>query len=101
MKVTKLLSIALIVICVSFSMPAFSNPVIAEIMLTDPAKPVDPLLRLQEIKDMDKENLSATEKKELKKELKALKKEIRSSKNGIYLSIGAVIIIILLLILLL
>lgn len=59
------------------------------------------LNRLNEIKAMDKSTLSSTEKKELRTELKALKKEMRKSDNGVYLSIGAIIIIILLLILLL
>jgi hypothetical protein len=57
-------------------------------------------LRVNEIKDMDKSNLSMTEKKALKKELKDLKKEARATK-GVYLSVGAIIIIILLLILIL
>lgn len=55
--------------------------------------------RLVEIKNIDKTNLTKAEKKELRKEVKSLKKEAAS--QGIYLSIGAVIIIILLLILLL
>lgn len=54
--------------------------------------------RLTEIRDLAKTNLSASEKKELRKEVKGLKRE---NNHGIYLSIGAVIIIILLLILLL
>jgi hypothetical protein len=59
------------------------------------------LLRLNEIKDMDKSNLSASDKKALRKEVRSLKKEVRSNNNGIYLSVGAIIIIILLLILIL
>lgn len=55
--------------------------------------------RLIEIKKMDKSNLTAAQKKELRKEVKSLKKEAKS--RGIYLSVGAIIIIILLLILLL
>lgn len=56
--------------------------------------------RLVEIKKIAKENtLSSAEKKDLRKEVKSLKKEART--NGIYLSIGAIIIIILLLILIL
>ncbi len=58
------------------------------------------LNRLNEIKAMDKSTLSSSEKKELRTELKSLKKEMRKSTNGVYLSIGAIIIIILLLILL-
>ena len=55
--------------------------------------------RLIEIRKMDKTNLTSTEKKELRKEVKNIRQEARS--GGIYLSVGAVIIIILLLILLL
>lgn len=61
--------------------------------------------RLQEIRNMDRSNLTSTEKKELRKELKEMKKEARKAdrdrRGGIYLSVGAIIIIILLLILLL
>jgi hypothetical protein len=59
------------------------------------------LNRLDEIKAMDKSELSSTEKKELRKEVRTIKSELKSSGNGLYLSVGAIIIIILLLILLL
>src|ERR1700710_1806616 len=53
--------------------------------------------RLEEIKEMDKSSLSREDRKELKQELKGLRKEARQA-QGIYLSVGAIIIIILLLI---
>ncbi len=59
------------------------------------------LNRLEEIKEMDKSSLNSTEKKELRKEVKAIKSTLKSSGNGVYLSVGAIIIIVLLLILLL
>lgn len=59
------------------------------------------LNRLDEIKAMDKSELSSSEKKELRKEVRAIKAELKSTGNGVYLSVGAIIIIILLLILLL
>ncbi|MCB9037867.1 MAG: hypothetical protein H6557_14725 [Lewinellaceae bacterium] len=59
------------------------------------------LNRLEEIDAMDKSELSAPEKKELRKEVRSIKKELRDISGGVYLSVGAVIIIILLLILLL
>ncbi len=55
--------------------------------------------RLVEIRDMDKTNLTSSEKKDLRNEVKDLKKQARN--GGIYLSVGAIIIVILLLILLL
>jgi hypothetical protein len=69
-----------------------------------PAKPQTSATasRLDEIKSVDKSKLSASEKKELKKELRSIKSELNTtSGGGIYLSVGAIIIIILLLILLL
>jgi len=57
--------------------------------------------RVEEIRDMDKSDLSREERKELRKELRELKKEARAMGGGVYLSVGAIIIIILLLILIL
>lgn len=59
------------------------------------------LLRVDEIKTMDKSSLTRVEKKELRKELKSINTELKASGNGLYLSVGAIIIIILLLILIL
>ena len=57
--------------------------------------------RVNEIKAMDKSNLTRAEKKELRSELKDMKTEARSMGGGVYLSVGAIIIIILVLILIL
>ena len=57
--------------------------------------------RLEEIKGMDKSNLTSSDKKALRKEVRAIKSTLKSSGNGVYLSIGAIIIIILILILIL
>ena len=57
--------------------------------------------RLEEIKNMDKSALKSSEKKELRKEVRTIKKSLKASGNGVYLSVGAIIIIVLLLILLL
>lgn len=57
--------------------------------------------RVNEIKAMDKSDLSRAEKKELRKELKSLKSQANAIGGGVYLSVGAIIIIILLLILIL
>ena len=57
--------------------------------------------RVNEIQAMDKSNLSASEKKALRKELLQLKHSADDLDSKVYLSIGAIIIIILLLILIL
>jgi len=57
--------------------------------------------RVEEIKAMDKSDMSRSEKKALRKELKEMKQQARAAGGGVYLSVGAIIIIILLLILIL
>jgi hypothetical protein len=59
------------------------------------------LSRLDEIKAMDKSNLTSHEKKQLRTEVKTLKANLATLNGGVYLSVGAIIVIILLLILLL
>ncbi len=59
------------------------------------------LNRLDEIKAMDKSLMTASEKKQLRKEVRTLKTNLAQLNGGVYLSLGAIIIILLLLILLL
>lgn len=58
------------------------------------------LTRLDEIKAIDKTALTSSERKDLRKEVKSIKKELKTMNQGVYLSVGAIIIIVLLLILL-
>lgn len=57
--------------------------------------------RVEEIRKMDKSNLTRAEKKALRTELRQMKEQARAMSGGVYLSVGAIIIIILLLILIL
>lgn len=57
--------------------------------------------RLLEIRSMDFKSMSKDEIKSIKIEMKEMKEEARKANNGVYLSLGALIIIILLLILIL
>ena len=82
--------------------PAVTTPITPAPTSSEmPAEVKVMLNRLEEIKGMDKSELSSKERKELRKEVRAIKAELRSTGNGIYLSVGAIIIIVLLLILLL
>ena len=63
-------------------------------------KPAALILRLNEIKEMDKSMLNRSEKKELRKEVRAIKAELRETSGGIYLSAVAVLVIVLLIVLL-
>ena len=65
------------------------------------AKPEMLLVRLNEIKDMDKSNMSSTEKKLLRKEVKTINQQLAKTSGGVYLSVGAILLIVLILILLL
>ncbi len=57
--------------------------------------------RVEEIRDMDKSEMSSSEKKELKNELKDIKETMRRDGGYIYIGGGTLILIIILLIILL
>ena len=57
--------------------------------------------RVEEIRDMDKSDMTTKEKKELKKELKAIKETVRADGGYVYIGAGTLLVIILLVILLL
>jgi hypothetical protein len=59
------------------------------------------LLRLNEIKAMDKSKLNASEKKNLRKELRSTKERLKTISGGVYISVGAIILIVILLVILL
>lgn len=56
--------------------------------------------RVEEIREMDKTNMAAKEKHELRKELKGIKKNVRRDGGVIYISAGTLILIIILILLL-
>jgi len=57
--------------------------------------------RVEEIKAMDKSQLSKIERKDLRNELRNMNKEVKASRRGggIYISIGAILVILLILVL--
>ncbi|MCU0383656.1 MAG: hypothetical protein MUF68_06260 [Cyclobacteriaceae bacterium] len=57
--------------------------------------------RLEEIKSMPLKSLTRKERRELRHEVKTIERALKANSNGVYLSVGAVIIIALLLILIL
>jgi len=57
-------------------------------------------LRVEEIRDMDKSDLTLVEKRELRNELKTIKKDLRQSNGAIYIGTGTLLLIIILIILL-
>ncbi len=100
MHTKKIIPALLIAMCISLLTPVYASnetPVKTEVPKEVRAQQIES--RLMEIRQMSKTDLSKAEKKDLRKEVKSLKKE--AATQGIYLSIGAIIIIILLLILLL
>lgn len=107
MKTISKLRMAVILLALAATAPAFADsttPVTTTAINTAPSENATAevlLNRLKEIKGMDKSNLSRVEKKALRKEVKEIKATMKASSNGVYLSIGAIIIIILLLILIL
>ncbi len=85
-------------------MPAFAgdpSPAITTEKTSTDAHAQQVLKRLDEIRNLDRSKLSTSEKKELRKELRKLKRESEPKRNGIYLSVGAIVVIGILLLLLL
>jgi Flp pilus assembly protein TadB len=104
MNLKKIIPVLLVALTIGLITPAFAsneNPVNTE-KSRDEARAQQLMSRLTEIRNMDKSNLTSTEKRELRKEVREMKKEVKKNNSrGIYLSVGAIIIIVLLLILLL
>ncbi|MBZ0247918.1 MAG: hypothetical protein K8H85_18380 [Cyclobacteriaceae bacterium] len=98
---TALLLTILLVPAQLFAAPTLSGTAIPVAPTNESAKIEAMVTRLNEIKDMDKSDLSASERKALRKEVRAIKESVKSSGGGVYISVGAIIIIILLLIILL
>ncbi|MCZ8196296.1 MAG: hypothetical protein O9267_01660 [Flavobacterium sp.] len=95
-----------ILIVMMLLLPFQSNAIIPDSLSSNKAKTelmiANAMInRLEQIKSIDKSNMTRVEKKELRKEVKSIKANLRSTGNGVYLSVGAIIIIVLLLILLL
>ena len=66
------------------------------------AKEADALVtRLEVIKSMDKADLSFSEKRTLRKEVRTIKERLADIGGGVYISVGALILIIVLLLILL
>lgn len=107
MKTASLSKIALLLILLVLAMPLSSYSY--DIVKEEPAKnetansaEVQRLIsRIAEIKAMDMKNMTKSEKKALRKEVREIKREVNALSGGVYISIGALILIALLLILLL
>lgn len=67
---------------------------------SDAARAQALLNRVEEIRMMNKTNLSPAEKKELRKELRSVREQLRDIGGGVYISAGALIVILILLIIL-
>ncbi len=102
-KIVRIISFALMLTVTIPASSAIVVPVTARASTTtiDDPRAQQLLQRLQNIKAMDKSDLSRSEKRSLRKEVKDIRKEMKTIKGGVYLSVAAIIIIILLLILLL
>jgi len=100
MKKTKLYVLMLLVTFGSFSVANASDKPVKPAKTEIPAEIVPLLNRLDEIKAMDKSELTRLERKALRVEVREIKSAVRASGNGIYISLGALIIILLLIIIL-
>lgn len=84
-------------------MPAFASDKTPKTELTaaQQAELTNIMNRVEQIRAMDKSHLNKAERKALRSELKDMKKRANGLNQGVYLSVGAIIIILLVLILIL
>jgi DNA gyrase/topoisomerase IV subunit A len=107
MNAKKNFRVALLVILIAIALPASSAVMVSETSKTTGTEKTENARvqvltqRLEDIRGMNKSELTRMEKKSLRKEVKEIKKEMKTMSGGVYLSVGAIIIVILLLILLL
>jgi hypothetical protein len=103
MSAKNYLRIASLALFLTIASSASSAVIVPESALvkTEDIRSQQLLQRLEDIKGMDKSEMSRLEKKSLRKEVLGIKKEMKAISGGVYLSVGAIIIVILLLILLL
>ena len=102
MKAFRLFRVFALLLVMGITIPTFAGSGNTDETTNKEAARADQLVqRLHEIKSLTKQGVSHAEKKELRKEVKSIRSELKANQNGIYLSVGAIIIIILLLILLL
>ena len=107
MTIKKFLRMAPLAILLAIALPASSAIVVPgssaanSATTTENLRAQQLLQRLEEIKSMNKSEMTGSEKKDLRQEVRGIKKEMKAISGGVYLSVGAIIIIILLLILLL
>lgn len=67
---------------------------------SDAARATVLLNRVEEIRVMNKTNLSPAEKNDLRKELRSIREQLKDIGGGVYISAGALIVILILLIIL-
>lgn len=98
---------AILIVLFTMSFSGFSSVVINDTLpkrndtvMTD-ERGKELIKRLKEIKNMDRSDLSGTDKKELRKEARSIKAELTAADKGVYLTVGAVLVGVLLLIILL
>lgn len=97
----KILTILAIFLSVQFVSATPKNDPKKELTEAQQIRATEMKERLDEIKAMDFKSMSKDEIKSVKTEMKEMKEEAKRLNNGVYLSLGAIIIIILILILVL
>ncbi len=104
MSTKKFLRMASFVMLLAIALPASSAVIAPETSKTNSTENTRAQVltqRLEDIRGMNKSEMTRLEKKSLRNEVKDIKKEMKVMSGGVYLSVGAIIIVILLLILLL
>lgn len=95
----KLLAVLALFLSVQFAHATTGNDPKKELTEAQKIRLVEMEERLEEIKSMDFKSMSKDEIKSVRSEMKEMKEEAKRAGNGIYISVGAIIIILLILLL--
>jgi hypothetical protein len=108
----KKIAICLMAICLSLTflpqqLNAATTDETSSVVVSKPAESVETaeaqalLLRLDEIKAMDKANLTSLEKKDLRKEVLSIRESLKAIGGGVYISGAALLVILIVLLIVL
>lgn len=101
MFIKKFLQAITVMMLLLVTIPSFANNVTTDPVTVNNSRVQELTQRMLEIKAMNKSELTRTERKSLRNEVRDAKKEMKAVTGGVYLSVVAIIIIILVLILIL
>jgi hypothetical protein len=99
--ITATIAASALLFCPTNSQAVSDSTIVSTTIPVSPtiADPNTLIFRLNEIKDMDKSDLTFSQKKELRQEVRGIEKQLREIGNGVYISAGGLLLVLVILLL--